>query len=55
MSESVLNGIPGWAQELRSLFRSGAVGQFILHGNIFDLVPAPPRLRREFRWRAVEA
>lgn len=33
--------MPGWARELRSLFRSGAVGQFILHGNIFDLVPAP--------------
>lgn len=26
---------------MRDLFRSGAVAQFILHGNVFDLVPAP--------------
>lgn len=32
--------LPGWAQEMRELFRSGAVAQFIVHGNIFDLVPA---------------
>jgi AAA+ superfamily predicted ATPase len=32
--------IPPWAQEMRDLFRSGSVSQFILHGNIFDLVPA---------------
>ena len=31
--------IPGWAEEMRSVFRSGAVSQFILHGAIFDLVP----------------
>ncbi len=33
--------LPGWAQEMRDLFRSGAISQFILYGNIFDLVPAP--------------
>lgn len=32
--------LPGWAQEMRDLFKSGSVSQFILHGNIFDLVPA---------------
>jgi len=31
--------LPAWAQEMRSLFRSGSVAQFILHGNIFDIVP----------------
>jgi hypothetical protein len=35
------NGIklPPWAQEMADLFRSGSVSQFLLHGNIFDLVP----------------
>jgi len=32
--------IPAWAQDMRDLFRSGSVSQFILHGNIFDLVSA---------------
>lgn len=32
--------LPPWAQEMRDLFKSGSVAQFILHGNIFDLVPA---------------
>ncbi len=27
-----------WAAEMCDLFRSGAVSQFILHGNVFDLV-----------------
>ena len=26
---------------MRDLFRSGSVAQFILHGNVFDVVPAP--------------
>ncbi len=30
-----------WAEEMRSIFRAGTTSQFILHGNIFDLVPAP--------------
>jgi hypothetical protein len=29
---------PRWAQEMRDLFKSGSVSQFILHGNVFDLV-----------------
>ena len=33
--------LPAWCQEMRSLFRSGAVSQFVIHGNIFDLVPSP--------------
>ncbi len=33
--------LPGWAEEMRELFRAGATSQFVLHGNVFDLVPAP--------------
>ena len=32
--------LPAWAEEMRALFKSGSVSQFILHGNIFDVVPA---------------
>ncbi len=32
--------LPAWAREMRDLFRSGSVSQFLLHGNVFDLVPA---------------
>ena len=32
--------LPQWAAEMRDLFRSGSVAQFILHGNVFDVVPA---------------
>ena len=31
--------LPGWAQEMRDLFRSGSAAQFLLHGSIFDVVP----------------
>ena len=31
----------GWALEMRQLFRSGATSQFVLHGNVLDLQPAP--------------
>jgi hypothetical protein len=30
--------LPGWASEMRELFRSGSVAQFLLHGNVFDVV-----------------
>jgi AAA+ superfamily predicted ATPase len=33
--------LPAWAEEMRDLFRSGSVAQFLIHGNIFDVVPAP--------------
>lgn len=32
--------LPAWAVEMRDLFKSGSVAQFILHGNVFDVVPA---------------
>lgn len=32
---------PAWAREMRELFRAGTTSQFVLHGNIFDLVPSP--------------
>jgi AAA+ superfamily predicted ATPase len=32
-------GLPKWAEELREQFVSGSVGQFIVYGNIFDVVP----------------
>jgi hypothetical protein len=32
--------LPPWATELRDLFKSGSVSQFILHGNLFDVVPS---------------
>ncbi len=33
-------GLPAWADEMRQVFRAGATSQFVLHGNVFDLVPA---------------
>jgi hypothetical protein len=36
--------LPGWAKEMRDLFRSGSAAQFLLHGNIFDLVPTTQRM-----------
>lgn len=32
--------LPAWAGEMRDLFKSGSVAQFLIHGNIFDMVPA---------------
>jgi hypothetical protein len=41
-------GLPSWAGEMKDLFKSGSVSQFIVHGNIFDVVPvsgdSAPRL-----------
>src|SRR5262249_60011958 len=31
--------LPAWAEQMRDLFRSGSVAQFLIHGNIFDVVP----------------
>src|SRR5262245_57211444 len=36
--------LPAWAVRLRDLFKTGSAAQFILHGNVFDLVPAGSRL-----------
>jgi hypothetical protein len=33
--------LPAWAEEMRRVFRAGATSQFVLHGNVFDLVPSP--------------
>jgi hypothetical protein len=33
--------LPEWAEEMRQVFKAGATSQFVLHGNVFDLVPAP--------------
>ena len=30
--------LPEWAEEMRDLFKSGSVSQFLLHGNVFDTV-----------------
>ena len=41
--------LPPWAEEMRRIFRGGVVSQFILHGNVFDLVRARgPGARVEF-------
>jgi hypothetical protein len=36
--------LPPWANEMRDLFRSGSVAQFIIHGNIFDVIPVGGKL-----------
>ncbi len=40
--------LPAWAEEMRDLFKSGSISQFLLHGNIFDTITTPglpePRL-----------
>ena len=36
--------LPRWATEMRDLFRSGSAAQFLLHGNVFDVVPHGERL-----------
>jgi hypothetical protein len=35
----MMEGLPGWAEEMRDLFKSGSVSQFLLHGNVFDAFP----------------
>jgi hypothetical protein len=36
--------LPRWAAEMRDLFRSGSAAQFLVHGNVFDVIPAQGRL-----------
>jgi AAA+ superfamily predicted ATPase len=33
--------LPGWVEEMRDLFKSGSVSQFLLHGNVLDTVMTP--------------
>ncbi|HXY42454.1 MAG TPA: AAA family ATPase [Vicinamibacteria bacterium] len=40
MAEATGPLLPLWAQEMREVFRAGATSQFVLHGNVFDLVAA---------------
>jgi AAA+ superfamily predicted ATPase len=40
----VTQELPAWAQEMRDLFRSGSAAQFLLHGNVFDVIPSGGRL-----------
>jgi AAA+ superfamily predicted ATPase len=35
-----MSELPPWAVEMRDLFRSGSAAQFLIHGNVFDLVPS---------------
>lgn len=39
-----MSDLPRWAVEMRDLFRSGSAAQFLIHGNIFDIVPSGGRL-----------
>ena len=41
MSETSQRGLPAWAREVVDLYESGAASQFILHGNVGDLVFVP--------------
>jgi AAA+ superfamily predicted ATPase len=34
----MINQLPGWAEQMGELFRSGSVAQFLIHGNIFDVI-----------------
>jgi AAA+ superfamily predicted ATPase len=36
--------LPEWAVEMRDLFRSGSAAQFLLHGNVFDVIPSNGKL-----------
>ena len=36
--------LPAWAEEMRDLFRSGSAAEFILHGNVFDVLPSDGKL-----------
>ena len=36
--------LPPWAQEMRDLFRSGSAAEFVVHGNVFDVLPAGDKL-----------
>jgi SpoVK/Ycf46/Vps4 family AAA+-type ATPase len=39
MDNSKGSNLPGWAREMDEVLRAGATSQFVLHGNVFDLVP----------------
>ena len=39
-----MSDLPRWAAEMRDLFRSGSAAQFLIHGNVFDVIPHGGRL-----------
>jgi AAA+ superfamily predicted ATPase len=39
-----MSELPRWAAEMRDLFRSGSAAQFLIHGNVFDVVPHDGRM-----------
>ncbi len=39
MSTSRTEPYPAWVQEMREVFRAGTISQFLISGNVFDLVP----------------
>ena len=44
-----LDVLPAWATDMRDRFRSGSAAEFILHGNVFDVLPSggkPPSVAR---------
>jgi AAA+ superfamily predicted ATPase len=39
-----MSELPRWATEMRDRFRSGSAAQFLIHGNVFDVIPHGGRL-----------
>ena len=39
MDNSKGSDLPAWAREMKDVLQAGATSQFVLHGNVFDLVP----------------
>jgi len=39
VSTSRTEPYPAWVQEMREVFRAGTISQFLISGNVFDLVP----------------
>jgi hypothetical protein len=44
--------LPGWAEQMRELFMSGSAAQFLIHGNIFDVVGIEDKGGRQLSLKA---
>jgi hypothetical protein len=44
----MISNYPRWAQQLAKQYLSRTLNQFVLHGNVHDLVPTGPRRKRFF-------
>jgi AAA+ superfamily predicted ATPase len=44
----MISNYPRWAQQLAKKYLSRTLNQFVLHGNVHDLVPTGPQERRDF-------